>query len=293
MAVKEPASAPAQKALQEFLMVCSSFAIFLMFLRIRAPGRGEVRFERWAHLVKIAQRLEKGDSICVLKARQIGLSWLLAAYAIWIAITKPQSVILILSKDQDAANAVLERAMFMHDRLPAHLKRKVIAQNKSEAEFDTGSVIRSLPSTPNAGRGFTANVILVDEAAFHPFGHRELSGVPTSPSRDGGQLVMVLHERRPRGTLLYHLRSRQARCRSSGIHIPPVVGKAVSPAQNSRRNHGDQRHWRSPFQILTGSKRPKKSSREPKPTGELSTLRTNEKRGSRARGLYTDLTRMA
>jgi hypothetical protein len=39
----------------------------------------------------------------VLKARQLGVSWLAAIYALWFAIRKPVQVVLLISQRQDDA----------------------------------------------------------------------------------------------------------------------------------------------------------------------------------------------
>ena len=164
---------------------------FLDFVYILEPppGRGRIRFTRWDHLIDIAEKLTSERLIVILKARQIGFSWLIAAYAAWLARFHEGAVILMLSKGQDEAKALLGKVRFILVNLPDTWQVKFGADSKSEIEIpEMNSKIVALPATEDAGRSETATVVVQDEADFHEYLDANYAAV--KPTIDaGGQLI--------------------------------------------------------------------------------------------------------
>jgi hypothetical protein len=129
--------------------------------------------------------------IVVLKARQISWSWLLVAYASWMALFHENAGVLVLSQGQLEANQFLDKVKFVLDNLPPFMQPSRSVNNESEIVFAVmKSQIQALPATQNAGRGSTASLIIVDEAAFHPYA--AINYVAYKPAIDaGGQLILV------------------------------------------------------------------------------------------------------
>lgn len=141
--------------------------------------------------------------IIVLKARQIGVSWLLAAYALWIALYSEGAKVLLLSKGQGEATELLDKVKFIHDHLPERMRQEIGAESKSVLEFpNLQSKIEALPSTENAGRGPTASVVIQDEADFHQ--HLDVNYAAIKPTVDaGGQLIQASTSNKLKVTSLF------------------------------------------------------------------------------------------
>src|SRR5215469_17153042 len=58
----------------------------------------------------------------VLKARQIGITWLAAGYALWKLLIMPGTRALIVSINEDEAIKVVNRLFDMYGSLPEHLR---------------------------------------------------------------------------------------------------------------------------------------------------------------------------
>jgi len=157
------------------------------------------RFEPWRHQEELAPILERGDSVVVLKARQLGISWLLVGYVLWVMVFRPGSLVLLISMDQRTSNELFAKLMTLwrsiegYDWLRAHgiRQRRLVqpATGASEMELSNDSRVMSLPSTEDAGRSFTADVVLVDEAAFHKFADANFEAY--EPTLDGGGQLIV------------------------------------------------------------------------------------------------------
>lgn len=156
-------------------------------------------FKPWPHQVELAPVLERGDSVVVLKARQLGISWLLVGYVLWVMIFRPGSLVLLISMDQRTSNELFGKLMTLWRSVETYpwlrdhgVRQKRLVQpatGASEMELSNDSKVMSLPSTEDAGRSFTADVVLVDEAAFHKFADANFDAY--EPTLDGGGQLIV------------------------------------------------------------------------------------------------------
>jgi hypothetical protein len=69
----------------------------------------------------------------VLKARQIGITWLAAGYALWKLLTKPGTSVLIVSINEDEAIKVVNRLFDMFNSLPEHLRFDATSRSRRAA----------------------------------------------------------------------------------------------------------------------------------------------------------------
>jgi hypothetical protein len=133
--------------------------------------------------------MEANRLVAILKARQMGISWLSIGFALQTAVQTPHSHILVFSQGQTEANLMIERGLFLYhhhsDKLP-----RIERQNTTRILFENGSTIRSLPATQKAGRSFTASLVILDEFAFMQWGDKLYTAV--KPTVDNGGKLIVL-----------------------------------------------------------------------------------------------------
>jgi hypothetical protein len=142
------------------------------------PAKGTIRFEPWAHLHQLLYLIMGEDRVVVLKARQIGISWLLAALALWYALFTPNANIIIFSKRQVESVAMKERAKFIWRYLPEWMQQPIGKDNDELLTFPAmESKIQSFPSTPGAGRSETATLAIMDEWAYVEYAREIYTGV--------------------------------------------------------------------------------------------------------------------
>jgi len=157
----------------------------------------------------------------VLKARQIGITWLAAGYALWKLITMPGTRALIVSINEDEAIKVVNRLFDMYASLPQHLRFGSTIQKPTrgarpttliEFSFPDGRIssVVGLPSTRRAGHGETATIVLLDEYARHEYAQESWKALfPTADN--GGQLVVIStangisNEQTGEGNFFHHL----------------------------------------------------------------------------------------
>lgn len=158
---------------------------------------GVTPFKLWDDQVELVWQIAVAKLVCILKARQLGISWLVCGYVLWRALYRGGQVILLLSKGQAEANELLRRIKALYKRLPPWMRARLPqprpdADNKSEWGLYNGSVIRSLPATQNAGISFTASVVVMDEAAHQQWGSTLYANIkPTVDDGLDAQLIVL------------------------------------------------------------------------------------------------------
>jgi hypothetical protein len=139
----------------------------------------------------------------VLKARQLGLTWLTLAFAVWCMIFNPGFMIVALSKDEEGAKELARRVEFILKYLPSWMIRERKERVDSLPYYEsttmvvtiyhpTGepSIFKSFTASKDSGRSFTANLVILDEWAFQQWA-REIwtAAYPTINRPTGGKLI--------------------------------------------------------------------------------------------------------
>lgn len=168
------------------------FTEFLPHVKIESDDKknpGPIPFYPWAFQSEIFEKLLAGENIVWLKRRQIGASWVMAIYTYWMAAYHEDSHVGIISIGQREADWFAQKVRYIHHFLPDHLKRACRGERHIKFEESRSSVI-AFPSTEFSGVSFTFRLLIVDEAAMHPYGERNYNNYAPSIAA-GGQLAMA------------------------------------------------------------------------------------------------------
>lgn len=182
---------------QQEIRYCGRFTRFLRWVKIIEPpipgqtGGGVIPLVLYPHILRIIAVLLREKLISVLKARQIGLSTIIAAYVVWYALTHEGANILLFSKGQPEAKELLGKCRRIYDQLPPFLRLKLDPDSTEEIGFASmKSKIIAFPSTTGAGISYSASMVICDEHAAHPYADENY--IATKPTRDkGGQFISV------------------------------------------------------------------------------------------------------
>src|SRR4051794_1668820 len=105
----------------EFRRVAISFRHFLCSY-VRIADGGGTKFDPWPWQLRLAQVWRERRQGIILKGRQLGVSWLAAAYALWTALTERGALVLLVSQTEADAVELLAKVQFVFDSLPEFLK---------------------------------------------------------------------------------------------------------------------------------------------------------------------------
>ncbi len=97
----------------------------------------------------------------------MGISTLIAAYALLNMIFRKNYKVLVIATTQDVAANLVRKVKVMYDNLPSFLKAKrLTADNKLSMELPNGSSIKAVSSSAHSGRSEALSLLIIDEAAF-------------------------------------------------------------------------------------------------------------------------------
>ena len=160
-----------------------------------------IPFQLWPAQRQVLRDLVVHPYTIVLKARQLGMSWLTLSYALWLMLFHPAANIMLMSKrDDESIELLSNRLIEMHARLPEWLQAKrVLQESAHDFVLSNGSRAKAFPTS--GGRSYTGTLVLLDEADFLPDLTKVLNAI--KPAIDaGGHLIMIstVDKERPMST---------------------------------------------------------------------------------------------
>lgn len=177
---------------QEWL-TCAESTLYFVHTHCRlfnATDGDWTPFRLWPAQASTLKQFERSRQIVLLKARQLGLSWLVLSYMLWLMLFRPASIVAIFSRRAEDAEEMLDfRLKGIYRQLPDYMQvRSVDKDNQSHWILSNGSQAMAFPTT--GGRGHTFAFALVDEADFQP----DLPNLMTAvkPTIDaGGSMALI------------------------------------------------------------------------------------------------------
>lgn len=178
--------------IQREWLKCSLNPIYFVATYVQiynATLREWIPFHLWPAQVEMLKHLARENYLIVLKARQLGMSWLCLAYPLWLMIFRPAAAIMLFSKRDEEALELRARVGGMYQRLPQWMQAKSLAANaKHEMILSNGSSVRAFPTT--GGRSYTGSYVLLDEADFIPDLQTVLNAI--KPTVDAGAKLVIV-----------------------------------------------------------------------------------------------------
>lgn len=136
------------------------------YVKIVHQKKGIIPFDMYDFQERALSDLFNHDYNIMLKARQMGMTTLLSAYALWLMVFDENKEVLALSYKQTKARNIIKKIKRMNSHLPSWMKEKMVIDNQLEVEFENGSKAAAESTTSDAGRSESASFVIIDEAAF-------------------------------------------------------------------------------------------------------------------------------
>lgn len=161
--------------------------------------KGITPLELRPYQVKALRMCKDKSRVIMLLPRQSGKTTITAIYVLHKALfsTERQNIY-ILSNKGESSKDFLERIKTIYSELPSFLKRGVTEWNKTSVQFEgskfneTGSAIYSSTTSPDAIRGRSASLLVLDEFAHVPVHVAQEFWTSAQPSvAEGGQIIII------------------------------------------------------------------------------------------------------
>jgi len=149
---------------------------FKRYTYIAHPTRGKIKLDAYDFQTEAVQLFNESRFVLILKARQLGLSTICAAYIAYLMLFFRDKSIVVISKDGDAARGLIRKIRYIFENLPVDFKRafgiagnqgrlKLPTDNKHGLSLNNGSYVKALAPTDNAGTSESLSLLIIDEAA--------------------------------------------------------------------------------------------------------------------------------
>ena len=161
-----------QKSLQDVIkqqyQKCAGDPVYFMkkYCKIQHPIRGKIPFELYPFQEDTLTDFKDNRYNIVLKSRQLGISTLVAGYALWKMIFNEDFNVLIIANKQDVAKNLVLKVRTMNQLLPVWLRVAESEDNKLSLRLKNGSQVKAVSSKPDSGRSEALSLLVFDEAAF-------------------------------------------------------------------------------------------------------------------------------
>lgn len=138
----------------------------------------------------------------ILKARQLGITLLACAYALWLLLYRPGSFVVSYSYEEMEAKKLVQAAWAMYNALPETLKAHVTVLTPSRSEEPAEwiklkhadgriSSFQALPATKKHGHGSRVSFAIMDEVARMDYAREIYTAINPATTRGRAKLVMI------------------------------------------------------------------------------------------------------
>jgi len=136
------------------------------YAKISHPMKGLIPFNTYDFQSDLVSDFNDNRFTVILKARQLGISTITAAYVAWMMMFhRDKNVLVIATKFGTAANLV-KKVKAIHRHLPTWMKIADISiDNRTSFELSNGSQIKASSTSSDAGRSEALSLLVIDEAA--------------------------------------------------------------------------------------------------------------------------------
>jgi hypothetical protein len=144
------------------------------YCRISHPMRGLIPFKMYDFQRDLIQEFRDYRFNVILKARQLGISTVTAAYVAWLMLFHRDKNVLVIATKFGTASNLVKKVKAMIKSLPEWMQITNIAiDNRASFELSNGSQIKASSTSGDAGRSEALSLLVIDEAA-HVEGLEEL-----------------------------------------------------------------------------------------------------------------------
>lgn len=166
----------------------------MKYIKIVNIDEGLVAFEPYEYQKRMIRAFIDNRYVITKMPRQSGKSTAVVGYLLWKIIFHDYMKVAILAHKGSTARDLLGRVMLAYQHLPKWLQQGVVVWNKGNIELENGSTVRAESTSSSAIRGFSFNLVFLDEFAFIPTNIADEffnSVYPTITSGKNSQCIIV------------------------------------------------------------------------------------------------------
>lgn len=161
----------------------------LTSIRSDPPKPRDIRFDLYPFQSQVLDAWDSGESNIVLKARQLGMSWVLALYMLRRCAYDGWRFGYWSLGEREAIHQLEARVLHLLRSIPPEIRPKYKRRGTLIEFPQSGGSLLVLPATQKGGTSYTFDGVAFDEFALHAYGAENLEHVQPTIS-GGGQLIL-------------------------------------------------------------------------------------------------------
>ena len=161
------------------------------------------QFDMWPAQEEALLSIHENRRNVILKARQLGFTWLTVSYASWVLLLRSGRTVIGLSRTEDEAMELVRRLEVEFTNMPSLIRNKKEAKGWKGITFDKKAMsltvyhedgpvseFKAFPSAPGSVRSFTADLLIFDEWAYQQWADEIwASAFPVINRPTGGKFI--------------------------------------------------------------------------------------------------------
>jgi hypothetical protein len=201
------------------------------YMKIISINEGLTSFKLYGYQKEMVTSFKNNRYSIVTTARQAGKSTTTCAFILWYIIFHPDKTVALLANKGDTAREILGRVQLAYQHLPKWLQQGVVEWNKGSFVLENNSRVLAAATSASAIRGYTINLLFIDEAAFIDNWDEFFTSVyPTISSGSESKIILVST---PNGLNHFHATWANAEKGTNGYH-PILVNWQAVPGRDEK-----------------------------------------------------------
>ena len=150
------------------ILKCGKDPVYFInnYARITHPQRGLIPFHLYDFQEDLVNDFTDHRFNIILKARQLGISTISAAYVVWLMLFHREKNVLVIATKFGTASNLVKKVKNILKNIPEWLQiATVTIDNRTSFELSNGSQIKASSTSGDAGRSEALSLLVIDEAA--------------------------------------------------------------------------------------------------------------------------------
>lgn len=173
---------------------CSKDPVYFIesYMKIIHIDHGLVSFKLRDYQLEMLDAMVNNRYTIIGTARQAGKSTTTCGYILWYILFHPEKTVALLANKGDTAREILTKIQLAYQHLPKWIQHGVVEWNKGSFVLENGSRVLATATSSDNIRGYTINLLFIDEAAhIENWDDFFASVFPTISSGQSSKTVLV------------------------------------------------------------------------------------------------------
>lgn len=152
--------------IEEWLKCAKDPVYFIeTYMKIIHIDEGLVSFKLRDYQLEMLDAMVNNRYTIIGTARQAGKSTTTCGYILWYIIFNPEKTVALLANKAETAREILGKVQLAYQHLPKWIQHGIVEWNKGSVVLENGSRVLATATSSDNIRGFTVNLLFIDEAA--------------------------------------------------------------------------------------------------------------------------------